>query len=400
MKSADHIALIKKHLVETYHPLPVVLAHGRGAKVWDVEGHEYIDMLSCYSALNAGHSHPRLVRALCLQAKELDGVARAFYHDQFGPFLKEAAEFCGKDKILPMNVGVEGWEKAIKAIRKWAYTVRGIKRYKAEIILAANNFHGRTITAISASSEKHYRYNFGPFTPGFKLIPFGDIKALEAAIGKNTAALLIEPIQAEAGIIIPPQGYLKEAREVCHRSNILFVLDEIQTGLGRTGKRFAWQWEDAEPDILILGKFLGGGLYPVSLVAGNAEVLDIFEPGEDGSTFSGNPLACAVAREALRVLVEEDLPEKALYLGAYLLSELKKIKSPFVKEIRGKGLLVGIELRSKAGGARKFCEELMREGLLCKETHHNVIRLAPPLVIEKYELDWALERMEKVLGGK
>ena len=397
MESAKHIALIKKHLVETYNPLPVVLAHGNGAVVWDVDGRDYIDMLSCYSALNAGHCHPRIVKALCLQAQELDGIARAFYHDQFGPFLREAAEFCGKEKILPMNVGVEGWEKAIKAIRKWAYTVRGIKRYKAEIILCANNFHGRTITAISASSERHYRYNFGPFTPGFKLIPFGDAKALEAAIGKNTAAFVIEPIQAEAGIIIPHDGYLIEAREICRRNNILFVLDEIQTGLGRTGKHFAWQWEDAEPDIIILGKFLGGGLYPVSLVAGNAEVLDVFDPGEDGSTFSGNPLACAVAREALRVLQEERLAEKALLMGTYFLGELKKISSPFIKEVRGKGLLIGIELRAGAGGARRFCNRLMEAGVLCKEAHKNVIRLAPPLNIDQCHLDWALARIERAL---
>ncbi|OHA63263.1 MAG: ornithine--oxo-acid transaminase [Candidatus Wildermuthbacteria bacterium RIFCSPHIGHO2_01_FULL_47_27] len=397
MESAKHIALIKKHLVETYNPLPVVLAHGNGAVVWDVDGRDYIDMLSCYSALNAGHCHPRIVKALCLQAQELDGIARAFYHDQFGPFLREAAEFCGKEKILPMNVGVEGWEKAIKAIRKWAYTVKGIKRYKAEIILCANNFHGRTITAISASSERHYRYNFGPFTPGFKLIPFGDAKALEAAIGKNTAAFVIEPIQAEAGIIIPHNGYLIEAREICRRNNILFVLDEIQTGLGRTGKHFAWQWEDAEPDIIILGKFLGGGLYPVSLVAGNAEVLDVFDPGEDGSTFSGNPLACAVAREALRVLQEERLAEKALLMGTYFLGELKKISSPFIKEVRGKGLLIGIELRAGAGGARRFCNRLMEAGVLCKEAHKNVIRLAPPLNIDQCHLDWALARIERAL---
>ncbi|OHA67643.1 MAG: ornithine--oxo-acid transaminase [Candidatus Wildermuthbacteria bacterium RIFCSPLOWO2_01_FULL_48_35] len=397
MESAKHIALIKKHLVETYNPLPVVLAHGNGAVVWDVDGRDYIDMLSCYSALNAGHCHPRIVKALCLQAQELDGIARAFYHDQFGPFLREAAEFCGKEKILPMNVGVEGWEKAIKAIRKWAYTVKGIKRYKAEIILCANNFHGRTITAISASSERHYRYNFGPFTPGFKLIPFGDAKALEAAIGKNTAAFVIEPIQAEAGIIIPHDGYLIEAREICRRNNILFVLDEIQTGLGRTGKHFAWQWEDAEPDIIILGKFLGGGLYPVSLVAGNAEVLDVFDPGEDGSTFSGNPLACAVAREALRVLQEERLAEKALLMGTYFLGELKKISSPFIKEVRGKGLLIGIELRAGAGGARRFCNRLMEAGVLCKEAHKNVIRLAPPLNIDQCHLDWALARIERAL---
>ena len=397
MESAKHIALIKKHLVETYNPLPVVLAHGNGAVVWDVDGRDYIDMLSCYSALNAGHCHPRIVKALCLQAQELDGIARAFYHDQFGPFLREAAEFCGKEKILPMNVGVEGWEKAIKAIRKWAYTVKGIKRYKAEIILCANNFHGRTITAISASSERHYRYNFGPFTPGFKLIPFGDAKALEAAIGKNTAAFVIEPIQAEAGIIIPHDGYLIEAREICRRNNILFVLDEIQTGLGRTGKHFAWQWEDAEPDIIILGKFLGGGLYPVSLVAGNAEVLDVFDPGEDGSTFSGNPLACAVAREALRVLQEERLAEKALLMGTYFLGELKKISSPFIKEVRGKGLLIGIELRAGAGGARRFCNRLMEAGVLCKEAHKNVIRLAPPLNIDQCHLDWAQARIERAL---
>ncbi len=395
-KTHEHIALVGRYLADTYNRLPVVLSYGSGAHVWDVEGNEYIDMLSSYSAVSAGHCHPRLQMVLRQQLKRLDLVSNAFYHDQLGPFAKELAEFCGKDRIYPMNTGVEGWEKAIKIIRKWAYTVKGIPRNKAEIIVARGNFHGRTISAISASTEPSYRNYFGPWTPGFKPIPFASLQSLERAIKSHTAAFIVEPIQSEGGINIPWVGYLKEVKKICRDHDVLFVLDEIQTGLGRTGKHFAWQWEDAEPDLIILGKFLGGGIYPVSLVAGNNSIIDVFDIGDDGSTFSANPLACAEAREAINVLVDECLTENSAEQGPYFLDGLKKIRSPFIKEARGKGLLIGIELQPCAGGARRFCEMLLREGLLCKETHINVVRLTPPLIIKRNEIDWALDKIEKV----
>jgi ornithine--oxo-acid transaminase len=394
------IEIAERYLAQTYLPLPVVLKKGRGVWVWDLEGKKYLDLLSCYSAVSAGHCHPRLVKVLKKQAQTLDAVSRAFYHQQFSLFLKELSEFAGFEKVLPMNTGVEAVERAIKTARKWGYQVKKIPKYQAQIIVCENNFHGRTITAISASSEALYKENFGPFTPGFKIIPFGDLQSLNEAIDQNTVAFLVEPIQAEAGIIIPPDGYLKKAKEICQEKGILFILDEIQTGLGRCGKKFAFQLEEAQPDLLILGKFLGGGLYPVSSVLGKKEILDLYLPGEDGSTFSGNPLACAVAREVLKIIDEEKLAERAKKQGQYFLEELRKIKSPWIKEIRGKGFLIGIELWSWAGGARKFAEKLMAEGILCKETHGQVIRIAPPLIIRKKEIDFALEKLKKVLEGK
>lgn len=402
MRNEEHITMANRYVVDPYHKLPIVASHARGVYIWDSEGNPYLDMVSCYSADNIGHCHERIVRACCYQMRVLGPVGNFLYHDQLGPFGKEAAEFCGKEMVYPMNTGAEAWERAaIKISRKWAYTKKGIPRYKAEILVADNNFHGRTLAAISASSKRKYYYNFGPLARGIKKIPFGDAKALEKSINEFTAAFVIEPIQGEGGIMVPPEGYLRAAKEICQKNNILFVLDEIQTGIGRTGKKFAWQYEDAEPDLLILGKFLGGGLYPVSLVAGNTDVINIFDKGEDGSTFSANPIACAVAREVFRITEAEQLPEKAAKMGSYFMEGLKSIQSPYIKEVRGKGLLLGVELHPTAGGARKFCEMLLKEkpvGLICIDTQESVLRLTPPLIINQKEIDYALEKIEKVLG--
>jgi ornithine--oxo-acid transaminase len=380
-----------------YKPLDVVLARGQGVWVWDVEGNKYLDMLASYSALNQGHCHPRILTALIEQAKKLTLVSRAFRTDQLGPFYKEICEMTHSHSILPMNSGAEAVETGIKAARKWGYRIKEIPDDMAEIIVCANNFHGRTTTIVGFSSEQQYRDGFGPFAPGFVTIPFGDAEALEWAISPNTVAFLVEPIQGEGGIIIPPTGYLKKVREICDRHNILLILDEIQTGLGRTGKLFAEEHEGIESDLTLVGKALSGGVYPVSAVLSNKETLAIFEPGDHGSTFGGNPLACAVAREALKVIEDENMVENSLFMGHYLKESLRNISSPYVKEVRGKGLLIGVELKKSAGGARKFCEALMEKGILCKETHKHVIRFAPPLIITKEEIDWALERIEDVL---
>jgi ornithine--oxo-acid transaminase len=378
----------------------VVLCRGKGIWVWDVEGNKYLDCLSAYSAVNQGHCHPRILAALKKQAEQLTLVSRAFRNDQLGPFYKEICELTRSHSVLPMNSGAEAVESAIKAVRKWGYEVKQVPEGQAEIIVCANNFHGRTLTIVGFSTEEQYRQGYAPFTPGFKIIPYGDAGALEQAITPNTVGFLVEPIQGEGGVIVPPEGYLKEARRICNDNNVILILDEIQTGLGRTGKMFAEEHDGIESDLTIVGKALSGGCYPVSAVLSNKEVLGVFKPGDHGSTFGGNPLACAVARAALKVLVEEKLIENSAELGSYFMDRLREIDSPHVKEIRGKGLMIGVELHSESGGARRFCEALQTKGLLCKETHENVLRLAPPLIIQKPEIDWALERIADVLNQK
>ena len=397
LSTQSFIDLENEFGAHNYEPLDIVLARGQGVWVWDVDGNKYLDMLASYSALNQGHCHPRILTALIEQAKKLTLVSRAFRNDQLGPFYKEICEMTHSHSVLPMNSGTEAVETALKAARKWGYQIKEIPDDMAEIIVCANNFHGRTITIVGFSTEKQYKEGFGPFTHGFITIPFGDADALEWAITPNTVAFLVEPIQGEGGIIVPPSGYLKKVREICDRHNVLLILDEIQTGLGRTGKLFAEEHEGIESDLTLIGKALSGGFYPISAVLSNKEALSIFQPGDHGSTFGGNPLACAVAREALRVIEEENLIEKSLFMGHYLKESIRNILSPYVKEVRGMGLLIGVELKKSAGGARKFCEALMGKGILCKETHKHVIRFAPPLTITKEELDWALERIESVL---
>jgi ornithine--oxo-acid transaminase len=397
MKSEDYIGLENKYGANNYKPLDVVLTRGEGIWVWDVEGRKYMDCLSSYSAINQGHCHPKILSALKQQAEKLTLVSRAFHTDQLGLFYQELCERTHSHSVLPMNSGAEAVETAIKAIRKWGYQVKKVPPGQAEIIVCENNFHGRTLTIIGFSTEEQYRDGYAPFTPGFKTIPFGDVNALEAAITPNTVGFLVEPIQGEGGVIVPPQGYLKSVRKICDRNNVMLILDEIQTGLGRTGKLFAEEHDGIESDLTLVGKALSGGFYPVSAVLSNKEVLGVFKPGDHGSTFGGNPLACAVARVALRVLFEEKMIENAAVQGDYFQKRLKEIKSPHIKEVRGKGLLIGLELVPEAGGARKFCEALKDKGLLCKETHTHVIRLAPPLIIQQDELDWALERIRGVL---
>jgi ornithine--oxo-acid transaminase len=383
----------ERYSARNYLPLPVVLAEGKGVWVKDPEGNRYMDMLSAYSAMNFGHCHPRIIQALKDQADRITLTSRAFHNDLLGIFCHKLAELTGKPMVLPMNTGAEAVETAIKAVRRWAYREKKVAADQAEIIACNGNFHGRTTTIVSFTSDTAYKADFGPFTPGFKLINYGNIDALKAAINKNTAAFLVEPIQGEGGIIIPPEGFLKEAYALCRQNNVLFVADEIQTGFGRTGKTFACDWENVKPDVYILGKALGGGVLPISAVTADEEVLGVFEPGSHGSTFGGNPLACAVAIAALDVLTDEDLVGKSEVNGKYFISKLKEIKNPVIKEVRGKGLMVGLELNEKA---RPYCEHLMELGILAKETHDNVIRLAPPLVISKDELDWALETIAKV----
>ncbi|MEJ5306075.1 MAG: ornithine--oxo-acid transaminase [Ignavibacteria bacterium] len=397
MTTQEYIQIEEKFGAHNYHPLDVVITKGERVWVYDVEGKKYMDFLSAYSAVNQGHCHPRIINALKTQAEKITLTSRAFRNDQLPLLAKELCELTGYEMMLPMNSGAEAVETAIKMARKWGYKIKGVEEDKAEIIVCSNNFHGRTTTIISFSTEPQYRDGFGPFTPGFVIIPYNDVEALKKAINKNTIAFLVEPIQGEAGIIIPDDGYLKKAYDVCKEANILFIADEIQTGLGRTGKLFAYEYEGIKPDAVIIGKALSGGAYPVSAVLSSKEILGVFKPGDHGSTFGGNPLAAAIAREALKVIVEEKLPERSFELGKYFLEKLKTIQSKHIKEIRGKGLFIGIELLPEAGGARRFCEALKEEGLLCKETHENVIRLAPPLVIEKEEIDWAFEKIKKVL---
>ncbi|MCX8057478.1 MAG: ornithine--oxo-acid transaminase [Ignavibacteria bacterium] len=397
MTTQDYIQLEEKYGAHNYHPLDVVISRAERVWVYDVEGNKYLDFLSAYSAVNQGHCHPRIINALKTQAEKVTLTSRAFRNDQLPLLEKEICEMTGYEKMLPMNSGAEAVETAIKTARKWGYKIKGVEQDKAEIIVCSNNFHGRTTTIVSFSTEEQYRDGFGPFTPGFVIIPYNNPEELRKAINKNTVAFLVEPIQGEAGIIIPDEGYLKATFEICKEHDILFIADEIQTGLGRTGKLFAYEYENIKPDILIIGKALSGGAYPVSAILSSAEILGVFKPGDHGSTFGGNPLAAAVAREALKVIMDEKLPERSAELGKYFLEKLKTIQSKHIKEIRGKGLFIGIELLPEAGGARRFCEALKEEGLLCKETHENVIRLAPPLVITKEEIDWAFEKIKKVL---
>lgn len=400
MNTQEYIALEEQYGAHNYHPLDVVIKRGEGVWVYDVDGKKYLDCLSAYSALNQGHVHPKILEALLEQAKKLTLTSRAFRNDQLPLFYKELSEMTGYEMSLPMNSGAEAVETAVKLARKWAYRVKGVSRHMAEIITAAGNFHGRTTTIVSFSSEAAYRDDFGPFTPGFVTVPYGDASAVEKAISPNTAAVLLEPIQGEGGVIIPPPGYLKKVADICRKNNVLFMADEIQTGLGRTGKMFACQHEGVKPDIVIIGKALSGGFYPVSAILADKAVLGLFKPGEHGSTFGGSPLAAAVARAALGVIRDEKLPERAEQLGTYFIEQLSEIPSPHVKEVRGKGLLIGVELKPEAGGARRFCEALQSKGILAKETHENVIRFAPPLVIKKEEVDWALPLIREVLNMK
>lgn len=395
-KTNEVIDLTEKFGAKNYHPLPIVISKAEGVWVEDPEGNRYIDMLSAYSAMNQGHRHPKIIQALKDQADRITLTSRAFHNDQLGLFYEKVSKLTGKNMVLPMNTGAEAVETAVKAVRRWAYRSKGVEENKAEIIVCEENFHGRTMTAVSLSSNEEYKKDFGPMLPGIKVIPFGDTEALKEAITPNTAAFLFEPIQGEAGINIPPEGFLKEAYDICKENNVLYVADEIQAGLGRSGKMFACDWENVEPDMYILGKALGGGVMPISVVAANDDILGVFEPGSHGSTFGGNPLASAVSVAALEVLEEENLVDRSLKLGEYFMDELKKIDNPNIKEVRGKGLFIGVEM---TGAARPYCEALKEEGLLCKETHENVIRFAPPLVISEEDLDWAIERVKKVLSN-
>ncbi len=396
-ETARHVARVDAHSARNYAPLPVVIARGKGAWVEDVDGRRYLDMLSAYSALNFGHGHDEIVNVFVEQARRLALTSRAFHNDQFGPFVEEITKLCGQDMVLPMNTGAEAVETALKTARKWGEKVKGVPAGQAEILCCEGNFHGRTISIVSFSDDAQYRDGFGPFTPGFKLVPYGDLAALERAIGPNTVGFLVEPIQGEGGIVVPPAGYLKAASELCRKHRVLFMADEIQTGLGRTGRLFACDHEGVKPDVLILGKALGGGMMPVSAVLASREVMGVFQPGDHGSTFGGNPLACAVARKALQVLVRDQLAERADQVGAAFMEKLRALNSPIVKEVRGKGLLIGIELVKEAGPAKAYAKKLMAEGVLCKDTVESVLRIAPPLVIETKDLDWALERIAKVL---
>ena len=395
MHTNEFIELEEKYGAHNYHPLDVVIDRAEGVWVYDVDGNRYLDCLASYSAVNQGHCHPEILKTLIDQAHKVTLTSRAFRNDQLPLLYEELHALAGFDMALPMNSGAEAVETAVKAARKWGYKVKGIPDGKAEIIVCANNFHGRTTTVISFSSDEQYRDGFGPFTPGFKIIPFGDADALQAAITPNTCAFLVEPIQGEAGIIIPPAGFLKRAAEICRKNRVLFIADEIQAGLGRTGKLFAYMHEGVRPDAVIIGKALSGGFYPVSAVLASKEVLGVFHPGDHGSTFGGNPLGCAVARAALRVLMEEKLIERSAELGDYFLKRLQSLNSSHIHEVRGKGLWIGIELNKPA---RPFCEALKKLGVLCKETHDVVIRIAPPLVITKAEIDWAFDRIAKVLA--
>ncbi|MEJ2053017.1 MAG: ornithine--oxo-acid transaminase [Calditrichaceae bacterium] len=398
MYTRELIEIEDKYGAHNYHPLDIIISKAEGVWVWDIENKKYMDFLAAYSAVNQGHCHPRILKAMVDQAKRVTLTSRAFRNDKLSLLYKKLSDICEMDVSLPMNTGAEAVETAIKAARKWGYDQKQIPAGSAEIIVCENNFHGRTTTIVGFSTEESYKEGFGPFTPGFKVIPFGDTAALKKAINKNTAAFMFEPIQGEGGIILPPDGYLKEVYDICKQNNILMITDEIQSGLGRTGKLFAYQHEkDIKPDMLIIGKALSGGFYPVSAVVSTKEIMDVFKPGTHGSTFGGNPLACAIACEALDVITDDNLADRSAELGEYLMDLLLSIDPKNIKEIRGKGLWVGIELKKEAGGARRFCEALMNEGLLCKETHEHVIRLAPPLVITKEEINWAFSKIEKVL---
>lgn len=395
MNSNYFIELDETYSAHNYHPLDVVIERAEGVWVYDVDGHKYLDCLSAYSAVNQGHCHPAILAAAQAQMHKVTLTSRAFRNDQMGPFLKELSDLTGYETILPMNTGAEAVETAIKAARKWGYQVKGVADNQAEILVCEGNFQGRTTTIISFSTEPQYKQDFGPFTPGFKAVPYGDAAAFEAAITPNTVAFIVEPIQGEGGVIVPPDGYLKAVADICHKHNVLFIADEIQTGFGRTGQMFACDHEGVHPDLITVGKALSGGFYPVSAVLGDKRVLGLFKPGDHGSTFGGNPLGAAVGRAALKVLAEEGLVQKSQELGAYFKGRLERLESPHIKEVRGKGLFIGVELNTRA---RPFCEALQERGILCKETHENVIRFAPPLVIQKEEIDWALNHIEAVLS--
>lgn len=399
MKTNQYILIEDEYGAHNYKPLDVVIERGEGVWVWDVEGEKYMDCLSAYSAVNQGHCNPRIMEAMFEQARKLTLTSRAFRNDQLGPLYKELCDLTNSHKVLPMNSGAEAVETAIKAVRKWGYQVKGVPEDQAEIIVCKNNFHGRTITIISFSTDPTSTTGFGPFTPGFKVIEFGDAKALEEAITPNTVGFMVEPIQGEAGVIIPPEGYLKEARRICNEHNVVLIFDEIQTGLGRTGKLLAEEHEGVEADLTLIGKALSGGFYPVSAVLSNTEVLGVLKPGEHGSTFGGNPLGCAVARAALKVLVEDDLIGNAEKMGERFLNGLHQIENPLIKDVRGRGLLLAVEFHPEAGGARQYCEKLKDAGLLCKETHETIIRFAPPLVITQEQVDWALDRITPILSA-
>jgi ornithine--oxo-acid transaminase len=397
MSTAEYIALEERYGAHNYHPLDVVVTRAHGAWVWDVEGKKYLDFLAAYSAVNQGHCHPEILRAVIDQASSVTLSSRAFRNDQLGLFYQQICEMSGFARFLPMNTGAEAVETAVKTARKWAYKVKGVPDGQAEVLVFDHNFHGRTITMVSFSTEEQYRDGFGPFTPGFRILPYGDADAVEAAMHPNVAAVLVEPIQGEAGVVIPPEGFLRRIREITERHDALMICDEIQSGLGRTGKLFCYEHEGIRPDVVIVGKALSGGFYPISGILADDAVMGVFHPGDHGSTYGGNPFAAAIGRAALKVLVEERMVERAAELGPYFLARLQEIDSPHIQEVRGKGLWIAIELKAEAGGARRFCEALQKEGLLCKETHDNVIRIAPPLVIQEEEIDWALARLEKVL---
>ena len=397
MRDSYH-ALEREYGARNYKPFDVVLTRGLGVWLWDVDGRRYLDCLSAYSAVNQGHSHPRILAALAEQASRLAITSRAFMNDQLPLFYKELCAVTHSHKVLPMNSGAEAVETAVKVARKWGYEVKGVPKDRAEVIVCANNFHGRTLTIVGFSTDPTARDGFGPFTPGFRVVPFADPSALEAAITPNTVAFLVEPIQGEAGVIIPPTGYFKSVREICTRHNVILILDEIQTGLGRTGRLLAEEHEGIEADLTLIGKALSGGFYPVSAVLSNDEILGVLKPGEHGSTFGGNPLACAVARAALKVLIEEGMIENASVMGARFLAGLRRINSPAVKEVRGRGLMIAVELHPHAGGARHYCDALRRRGILCKDTHDHIIRVSPPLVISRGEIDWALEQFDAGLA--
>ncbi len=397
--TADYLAEVDRYSAHNYHPLPIVLTKGEGAWVWDVEGRKFLDCLSAYSAVNQGHRHPSIVAAAKAQLDQLTLTSRAFHNDQMGPFLRELCELTGFERALPMNSGAEAVETAIKAVRRWGYRIKGVPADQAEIIVCSNNFHGRTTTIVSFSTEESYKSDFGPLTPGFTVIPFGDAAALEQAITPNTVAFLMEPLQGEGGVVVAPDGWIGCTHELCKQQNVLFVADEIQTGLGRTGRMFCCDWENVKPDVLIVGKALSGGFYPVSAMLTGEEVMGVFHPGDHGSTFGGNPLGAAVARAALRVIVDEKLPARAAELGNWFMGELRAIESPHVAEVRGRGLMIGVVIKDDSGPARPFCEQLQQRGILAKETHEQVIRFAPPLVVEKQDLEWALGQIREVLTG-
>ncbi len=398
-RTQDFLTEVERFSAHNYHPLPVVIVRGEGVWVWDIEGKRYLDMLSAYSALNQGHRHPAIIAAARKQLESLTLTSRAFHNDQMGPFLRKLCEVTGFERALPMNTGAEAVETAIKMVRKWGYKVKGVAADKAEIIVCENNFHGRTTTIIGFASEEQYRDGFGPFTPGFKRIPYGSADAVEAAINDNTVGFLVEPLQGEGGVVVPPEGFLARARELCTEHRVALMVDEIQTGLGRTGRMFCSDWESVRPDVLIVGKALGGGVYPVSAAIADAEFMDMFQPGDHGSTFGGNPLGAAIGLASLDVIIDEKLSERSEELGSWFMERLRGLDSPHVEEVRGQGLMIGVVIKESSGTARPFCEALEALGVLAKETHHQVIRFAPPLTITQEELEFALEQASEVLSA-